>query len=129
MRGVCALLLTASLGCSFITVRAPSTTDSGTPSRLPDCTVSEDAPKADAAIATLTTFLVVVTALIAAEPCKPAHGSIAEDCAEPHNGRLGLLFTIPATVGFWTSSGYGFRKTNECYEQRRAWVSSAPASH
>ena len=115
-------MLAASVGCSFITVRGPSATESGSRPGQPDCTASEDAPKGDAAIATLSTFLLIVTTLLAAEPCTPAHGAMALDCAEQHNGRLALLFAVPMTVGFWTSSEYGFRKTNECHELRQASI-------
>jgi hypothetical protein len=115
-------VLAASLGCSFISVRGPSATDSGKPSGLPDCTASEDAPKGDAAIATVATFLFVVATLIAIEPCTPARGLMPADCAEQHNGRLGALAAVPTAAAFWISSEYGFRKTNECHELRQASI-------
>ena len=110
------MLLCATLGCSFITVRGPSAPDDP---RMAGCSASETAPRFDATVATFSTFLVFVTSLMAAEPCQISHTGDME-CSRQHNARLGLLFAVPVSAVFWVSSGYGFRKTGECYQQREA---------
>jgi hypothetical protein len=120
VRGFCALALAASLGCSFINVRPASTTEPVNESGVPSCTASEDSPKADAAIATIASFVLVVTAFMAADPCSPSHGVVPQDCSQQTDSRYLLLFAVPTSVAFWASAGYGYHKTGECQELRRA---------
>lgn len=112
------LLLTGSLGCSFVFTRGPSASTAFSAPELPQCTESNAAPIADTVLAVTLVTLTIAAIVYAAQPCPHPPQIVDSMCGWNElayfpagaTALLGGLFTASAVVGY--------SRTGACRESR-----------
>lgn len=108
MRSLGVLLLTGSLGCSFVFTRGPSASTAVSGPEPPRCTESNAAPIADTVLAVAMVTLTIAGIVYAAQPCPHPPQVVDSSCGVNEllyfpagaTALLGALFTASAVVGY-----------------------------
>jgi hypothetical protein len=108
MRSLGVLLLTGSLGCSFVFTRGPSESTAVSGPEPPRCTESNAAPIADTVLAVAMVTLTIAGIVYAAQPCPHPPQTVDSSCGWNElayfpagaTALLGALFTASAVVGY-----------------------------